>query len=248
MDPDKKSFAKANVEHDQIVIEHRDELESTISRLQKEIQGYKYQINKLKEDLKAEREARAEAERLCRVEESAHQKTLLEKNNVEQKLVPLEGRLAEGTCDFSKKSSEDSEHHRVLSKEDKCEDLSDAEPQKSDRSERENALIRLMLHLTLCPEKRDSLAGLIWYYTEFYAKKKIAGNWTKDFVDVVTRELDGKVKDVSTVAQSLLKNPNILRLQDVMHGVCVEKSQYSPDELKCLKLVCAGICVRVIVS
>uniref|UniRef100_A0A7E4VMH2 Myosin_tail_1 domain-containing protein n=1 Tax=Panagrellus redivivus TaxID=6233 RepID=A0A7E4VMH2_PANRE len=43
-----------------------DELESTISRLQKEIQDLKYQINELKGELEAEREARAKAELLRR--------------------------------------------------------------------------------------------------------------------------------------------------------------------------------------
>uniref|UniRef100_A0A7E4UMA2 Uncharacterized protein n=1 Tax=Panagrellus redivivus TaxID=6233 RepID=A0A7E4UMA2_PANRE len=43
-----------------------DKLKSTMSCLQKEIRGFKNQINNIQEDLKIERVARAEAERLCR--------------------------------------------------------------------------------------------------------------------------------------------------------------------------------------
>uniref|UniRef100_A0A7E4W4P8 Myosin_tail_1 domain-containing protein n=1 Tax=Panagrellus redivivus TaxID=6233 RepID=A0A7E4W4P8_PANRE len=255
--------------------------EPPIPRLQKEIQDLKYQINELKEDLEAERKARAKAERLRRDLQGerdqlktdyfkASDKFQVTKSisagrdkqlrsaqaQLEEQRQIFEQKLEEHRNRFQRQIDEcreETENGRCDMKEDNCgyefkEDafeVSDVESEQSDGSEKENAYIAMMMHMTLPPQKRNSLAGLMWYYTEFYAKKKIVDDWTVDFLTVVSREMKGQMKNPSAVAQRFIKNSNINNPQDVMDGVKIDKAQFDDEELRCWKLVCTGISINV---
>uniref|UniRef100_A0A7E4ZYB5 EF-hand domain-containing protein n=1 Tax=Panagrellus redivivus TaxID=6233 RepID=A0A7E4ZYB5_PANRE len=250
-----------------------------------ENQALKAQINDLKSNLEAERNARAETDRhhaelvaiyrstidWCEKERSAHLEhiQLLEKqiednktNSLQERLealeklaITLESRKFEwsGTRvqnrevddrDSSEKCSENVTLDPPTVNDD-CQESSAAEPSSSNKSEG-SAVIKLGLNMLLSGQRKMNLEGIMSLYTEFHAKEDFDDaddGWKKYFVEVVTCELDGKLDNVSAVAQRLMNNVHIEQFQDPVEGVHVEKSQFDKEELKCLELICDALCI-----
>uniref|UniRef100_A0A7E4V2H0 FRIGIDA-like protein n=1 Tax=Panagrellus redivivus TaxID=6233 RepID=A0A7E4V2H0_PANRE len=217
----------------------------------------KIEIDDLKSQLEAERKARAKAEHeITELKETFEKRRRLYYEERDDLLETI--KCLEETVESTKKNNDSAllDKIRILENElanMKAErsalSVESPEPAESDppaleaeckpnsfKKSENSVILTLGLHMLLGGQRQMNLDGIMSLFTEFYSDEDFDGDdkdaWKKYFVKVAACEMNGKMENISSVAERLLNNKHTQLYQDPVKGVLVEKSKFDEGEIK----------------